>query len=50
MPCIVERSLLGSPLIVVGKSLKLGRNGSVRHGFGSAKQSLRRLRIFLASL
>src|SRR6478752_6625345 len=48
--CIVERSLFGSPLVVVGKSLKLSRNRLVRHGFGSAKQRLRRLQIFLASL
>ena len=50
MLCIVELSLLGSPLVVVGKSLKLSRNRLVRHGFGSAKQSLRCLQIFLTSL
>ena len=47
--CIVERSLLGSPLVVVGKSLKLSRNRLVSHGFGSAKQSLRCLHVLLAS-
>src|SRR5262249_62349508 len=46
MLCIVERSLLGSPLVVVGKSLKLSRNRLVRHGFGRAEQSLRCLQIF----
>ena len=50
MFCIVELSLLVSPLVVVGKSHKLSRNRAVRHGFGSAKQSLRCLQIFLVSL
>ena len=35
------RSLLRSPLVVVGKGLKLTRNCSVGHGLGGAKQSLR---------
>jgi hypothetical protein len=48
--CIVEPSLFGSPLVVVGKSLKLSRNSFVSHGFGSVKQSPRCLQIFLASL
>jgi hypothetical protein len=30
----------GSPLVVVGKGLKLTRNRSVGHGLGSAEQSL----------
>jgi hypothetical protein len=34
------RSFLTSPLIVVGKSLKLTRNRSVGHGLGSAEQGL----------
>jgi len=34
------RSFLSSPLVVVGKGLKLTRNRSVGHGFGSAEQSL----------
>jgi hypothetical protein len=32
-------SFLGSPLVIVGKGLKLTRNRSVCHGFGSAEQS-----------
>jgi hypothetical protein len=34
------RSFLSSPLVVVGKGLKLTRNRSVGHGLGSAEQSL----------
>jgi hypothetical protein len=34
------RSFLTSPLIVVGESLKLTRNRSVGHSFGSAEQGL----------
>jgi hypothetical protein len=34
------RSFLSSPLVVVGKGLKLTRNVLVGHGFGSAEQSL----------
>ena len=34
------RGFLSSPLVVVGKGLKLTRNRSVGHGLGSAKQSL----------
>ncbi|MET4198682.1 hypothetical protein ABIA95_002672 [Bradyrhizobium sp. LA8.1] len=41
---------LSSPLVVVGKSLKLTRNRSVGHGLGSAKQSLCCFQVFLASL
>jgi hypothetical protein len=48
--CVVEPSRFGSPLVVVGKSLKLSRNSIVSHSFGSVKQSLRCLQIFLASL
>jgi hypothetical protein len=33
------RSLLSSPLEVVGKGLKLTRNRSVDHGLGNAEQS-----------
>jgi hypothetical protein len=33
------RSFLSSPLVVVGKGLKLTRNRSVGHGLGSAEQS-----------
>jgi hypothetical protein len=33
------RSFLGSPLVVVGKGLKLTRNRPVGHGLGSAEQS-----------
>ena len=33
------RGFLSSPLVVVGKGLKLIRNRSVCHGFGSAEQS-----------
>jgi hypothetical protein len=47
---IVERNLLGSPLVAVGKSLKLSRNRLVRDGFGGAKQSPRGLQKFVASL
>jgi hypothetical protein len=36
---IIMRSFLSSPLVVVGKGLKLTRNRSVCHGFGSAEQS-----------
>jgi hypothetical protein len=31
------RSFLSSPLVVVGKSLKLTRNRSIGHGLGGAK-------------
>jgi hypothetical protein len=34
------RGFLSSPLVVVGKCLKLTRNRSVGHGSGSAEQSL----------
>jgi hypothetical protein len=34
------RGFLSSPLVVVGKGLKLTRNRSVGNGLGSAKQSL----------
>jgi hypothetical protein len=44
------RRLLSSPLVVVGKGLKLTRNRSVGHGLGSAKQSLCRFQVFPASL
>lgn len=44
------RSLLSSPLVVVGKGLKLAGNRCVGHGLGSAEQSPRYLQIFLASL
>lgn len=37
---ISMRSFLGSPLVVVGERLKLGRNRSVGHGLGSAEQAL----------
>jgi hypothetical protein len=43
------RRFLGSPLIVVGKGLKLKRNSSVGHSFGSAEQSLGCFQIFSAS-
>jgi hypothetical protein len=33
------RSFLSSPLVVVGKGLKLTRNRSVGHGLGGAEQS-----------
>lgn len=48
--CTVERSLLDSPLVVVGKSLKLSRNHLVRHGFGRAEQGFRSPQIFFSSL
>jgi hypothetical protein len=44
------RSFLGSPLVVVGKGLKLTRNRSVSHGLGSAEQSLCCFQVLLASL
>ena len=44
------RSFLSSPLVVVGKGLKLIRNRSVGHGLGSAEQSLCCFKVFLASL
>jgi hypothetical protein len=44
------RSFLSSPLVVVGKDLKLTRNRSVGHGLGSAEQSSCCFQIFLASL
>ena len=44
------RSFLSSPLVVVGKGLKLPRNGCVGHGLGGAEQSPCCLQIFLASL
>jgi hypothetical protein len=34
------RSFLSSLLVIVGKGLKLTRNRSISHGFGSAEQSL----------
>jgi len=37
---ISMRSFLGSPLVVVGESLKLARNRSVGHGLDSAEQAL----------
>ena len=37
---IMMRSFLCSPLVVVGKGLKLIGNRRVRHGSGSAEQSL----------
>jgi hypothetical protein len=37
--CINMRSFLSSPLVVVGKGLKLARDRSVGHGLGSAEQS-----------
>jgi hypothetical protein len=33
------RRFFSLPLVVIGKGLKLARNRSVSHGFGSAKQS-----------
>jgi hypothetical protein len=36
---IIPRSFLSSPLVVVGKGLKLTRNCLVCHGLGSAEQS-----------
>jgi hypothetical protein len=47
--CIIVRSFLGSPLVVVGKSLKLSSNRSVSHGSGSAEQSLCCFYVLLAS-
>jgi hypothetical protein len=44
------RRFLGSPLIVVGKRLKLTRNRSVGHGLSRTKQSLCRFQVFPASL
>jgi hypothetical protein len=44
------RSLLSSPLVVVGKGVKLTRNRSVGHILGSAEQSPCCFQIFLASL
>src|SRR3954452_10423807 len=38
--CIIERSLLGVPLVVVGKSLKLSGNRVVSHGFGTRSKLL----------
>jgi hypothetical protein len=43
------RGLLSSPLVVVGKGLKLTRDRSVGHGLGSAKQSICCFQVFLAS-
>ena len=37
--CINMRSFFSSPLVVIGKGLKLTRNRSVGHGLGSAEQS-----------
>jgi hypothetical protein len=44
------RSFLGSPLVVVGKGLKLTRNRQVSHGLGSAEQRLRCFQVLLAPL
>jgi hypothetical protein len=44
------RSFLSSPLVVVGKGLKLTRNRSASHRLGSVEQSPCCLQIFLASL
>jgi hypothetical protein len=43
------RGFLGPALIVVGESLELSRDRSVRHGFGGTKQSLCCSQIFLAA-
>ena len=48
--CINMRSLLSSLLVVVSKGLKLTRNRPIRHGFGSAEQSLCCFSLFAASL
>ena len=48
--CIITRSLLGSPLVIVGERFELGRNHSVGHGLGGAEQSLRRFQLLLAAL
>src|SRR5215831_3355563 len=44
------RNFHSSPLIVVGKGLKLTRNRVVGHGLGNAKQTSRCFQVFLASL
>jgi hypothetical protein len=38
-----------SPLVVLGKRLKLTRNASIRHALGNAKQGPRGFQILLAN-
>jgi hypothetical protein len=49
LSCIGVRGFFSSPLVVVGKRLKLARNPSVSHVLGSAEQSPRRFQVLLAN-
>jgi hypothetical protein len=44
------RGFLSTPLVVVGKGLKLTLNRPVGHGLSGAEQSLCCFQVFLASL